>query len=499
MGEHSHGAKLADRLRRHCAQSGGREYLQYWEFTLRTHSACTQPPPDFLYEGMPLHPSRNWDETSSRDNPESVLLLLPITLSVVVTGSQMPYTKPRLCLSMFVALFFFGCGSNETLTTPPINSGVETGQQSSGSQQSGTALYVGNKLFSDDPGQVSVLHVDARTGALSELTASPFDSMQNIGAFLPIASGKFLLYWNHQFHPTGNSPTTGIPDTSGLYRVHLGPSGEFVGAPVLISNAVNFSTAQNDASEKFVFIENPSGEAIDVFTVNQATGELSLQPGSGVSFSQPIQLLSRTEDKLWIDAGPSDAHKKTYQAINIDSASGKLTLDNRQLTFAFDSDQVNQGYIVTSREGVFVYQRLTSGQELYSIYGEQSSGFARLPGCPAQFASLCSISQPFPSPAGDRVLVATGGKLWSIPFDPATGLQFSRAKSTDIAPTLAFSNMMFSEDGRRVYGIDADTAQIVGFVVEDSGSVTQVPGSAVHPRNNPGGSWTALALGKTVQ
>lgn len=410
------------------------------------------------------------------------------------------YSRLRLCLSMFAALLLFGCASNNVLPSPAVDSGMATGQQSAGGQHGGMALYVGNRLFTDESGQVSVLRVDARTAALNELTASPFASMQNVGAFLPVADGRFLLYWNHQFIPQGNTPTPDITDTSGLYRVQLGPSGEFAGPSVLITNAANFSTAQNDPSGRFVFIENPSGKAIDVFAVNQATGELSLQPDSGVSFSGPLQVVSRTGNKLWIDVGAFDTHKKTYQTVDIDSNTGKLTLDNRQLTFAFNSDELRQGYIVTSLQGVFVYQQLTTGEELYSIYGEQSNGFVSLPVCPVQFASLCSISQPFISPAGDRALIAASGKLWSIPFDPATGLQFSLAKSVDITPAVSFSNMVFSDDGKLVYGkIDADEGQILGFAIDNTGGLTQAPGTPVQPRNVRVGSWVALALGKTLQ
>jgi hypothetical protein len=194
---------------------------------------------------------------------------------------------------------------------------------------------------------------------------------------------------------------------------------------------------------------------------------------------------------------PVDPLKTTYETINIDS-TGKLSVDDRQLSFDFSPDATGSGFLVFSRHAVFLYETLRSGQVRYSIYGEQANGFVSLPGCPAQFSQLCSF-QPFLTPAGDRAIIVTPGKLWSIPFDPIAGLHFSEAKVTALAATVGFANAVFSDDGKFLYGNDNDTAGIIGFVADDSGAYTQVPGGAVVTRNGGHIPWVALALGKTLQ
>jgi hypothetical protein len=69
----------------------------------------------------------------------------------------------------------------------------------------------------------------------------------------------------------------------------------------------------------------------------------------------------------------------------------------------------------------------------------------------------------------------------------------------DIDASLEISNMIFSDDGKLLYGIDSESARTIGFVVDDTGTLTQVPGNGLQVRNGPAGSWVALRLGKTQQ
>ncbi len=187
----------------------------------------------------------------------------------------------------------------------------------------GKFLYVGSSQSGLNAHGFSI---NQTTGALSQLSGSPFGTIQDAISVFGHPSGKYVYYAQY-FAPTG---------AVGYQRdLTSGALALISGSPFSAGLAPGFITG--DVTGRFVYVAN-SGDTtglagVSGFTVDSATGVLSAMPGSPYSSggNQPIGFaIDETVSYAYAANTPSG----TVGAFTVNSSSGVLTPNGTYATGA---------------------------------------------------------------------------------------------------------------------------------------------------------------------
>ena len=152
---------------------------------------------------------------------------------------------------------------------------------------SGKYLYVSN--LNDSSGAISAYAIDASTGALSPVAGSPFPTQPNFPGPDGLAfgaSGKFLYVgMGGTANPNNVVSAFSIDSTTGALT-------QLTASPFSAGNGP--SRVATDPAGKFLFTANLHGDTVSAFTIDGASGNLT--PITGSPFASPTAPAALTVD-----------------------------------------------------------------------------------------------------------------------------------------------------------------------------------------------------------
>ena len=267
-----------------------------------------------------------------------------------------------------------------------------------------------------DLGAVHVYSINSSTGALTEVTGSPFTASQAPGNGGPLAAspdGKFLFYSN----ATGAIATFTV--SSGV----LTPTDAVVNVPGQPSEMVV------DPTSKFLYLANHADYFVgagqfSVFAIDSTTGALTEVPGSPFSFqtnSEPSGIAMHPSGNFLYTALSNSA---AVDGVSVNTSTGTLTLISGApwATGSFLPD-----YVAIAPSGAFLYvsQKGIGGVNAFSV--DQTNGALTL----LQTLNGGSPNQIVVSPTG-KFLYASDTAFHAVstyPIDQSSG---SLGQSTDV-------------------------------------------------------------------
>jgi 6-phosphogluconolactonase (cycloisomerase 2 family) len=237
--------------------------------------------------------------------------------SSVMNPPPPPSAKDALYLSTGLApnsllTFIFDTGTG-TLGSPTTIAGAPAGID--------TKVYPGGRfLFVSDlnSGSIFAYSIDRSTGALTVVAGSPFSFPGHSGNGGPIAidpAGKFLFNSN----ASGAIVSYTIDSQTGFLTPGTAPAVNDGNQPIYLLV---------DPTGKFLLVSNhadSSGRNYSVFSINSATGVLTVVSGSPFTIGQntgPQQIVLNSNESVLYAAL---SNSQQVNALNFDSTTGALT------------------------------------------------------------------------------------------------------------------------------------------------------------------------------
>jgi 6-phosphogluconolactonase (cycloisomerase 2 family) len=205
----------------------------------------------------------------------------PVSLAITPSGKFLYVASPNL-----QSVFGYSISSGALQPVPNSPVLVDVGPVSLAVDPSGHFLYVANFIANT----VSVLAIDANSGALTGIPGSPFTTCTstttactNNPVWVAIhPSGKFLYTAN-----------------KGANNVSLFSINSTTGVPTQITNSTTiFGTgtapvfASVDSTGRFLYVGNQSSKNITGFSINQSTGSLSSGVVGATTSSAPTSMVT---------------------------------------------------------------------------------------------------------------------------------------------------------------------------------------------------------------
>ena len=195
----------------------------------------------------------------------------------------------------------------------PIAAGSNPGQAIVA--PSGKFLYASN--LNDAQGSISAYSIDPASGALTELSNSPFPTQANFPGPAGLAiggSGRFL-YVAMVGTANANHVVSGFfidPTTGALTQLATSPFPAGLG-PIRLAS---------DAAGKFLFVANSHDDTLSAFSIDAASGALTAVGSPYATGSAPVDVVVDPQGKFVFVANSGSGD---LSAFSFDSTTGALT------------------------------------------------------------------------------------------------------------------------------------------------------------------------------
>lgn len=181
---------------------------------------------------------------------------------------------------------------------------------------SGQFLYVSN--YNDSMGTISAYTINATSGALTAVANSPFPTQANFPGPNRMAfggGGKFLYVgMSGTVNPNNGISAFTIDSTSGALT-------QITGSPFTTGN--DPQGVVSDPSGKFLYTANSQDNTVSAFTIDSSSGNLSAVSGSPVATASSPVALAVDPAGLFLFVGESGA--SGLEIFSINGTSGALS------------------------------------------------------------------------------------------------------------------------------------------------------------------------------
>jgi 6-phosphogluconolactonase (cycloisomerase 2 family) len=375
---------------------------------------------------------------------------------------------------------------------------------------SGKFLYVMD-------GNIVVFQVDATTGALTQITGSPFKTGDVAIAAVIDATGKFLYAANNHANTvsafsvdatTGalSSLGTPIPVGPSPNDITMDPSGKFLfvantgvnnvsaftqdavsGALTPVANSP-FATSQmpihltTDPGGNFLFVSNSFDTKVNMFAIDPTSGALT-KTADGIT----------TFGGSWVETDPGgqfvyavNGNSETVSEFRVDAVGSTLVnVERSNGRMAPSAIAILGGQQAVQRLPHFLYaaNNASSAVSAFSI-NATTGALSPLPGSP--FPGSGSPTSVSATPDGRFVYATdfTNSKVTAYAVDPATGV-LAQVPGSPFLGANAPVAIAVDLSGRFVYTVNQSGANVSGYAIQSDGSLAALSGSPFATGNGP--------------
>jgi len=319
-------------------------------------------------------------------------------------------------------------------------------------------------------GKVAVFRVNATSGALTEITGSPFMTGGVAEAAVADPAGKVLYAVNNN----GNSVSAFAID---------GATGALtsLGTPVAVGASPSDITM--DPAGKFLYVANTAVDSISAFTQDAVTGALTPILGSPFATSQmPIHVSVDPAGKFLFVANSFDTKVNMFA---IDPVTGALSKT------AGGSTTFGGSWVEADPGGQFLYA-LNGGSNSVSEFRIDATASAlvnveRFNARPAPTA-LAILGGQQAVKRVPRFLYAADialGAVSAFSIDAATGA-LTAVPGSPFGASGTPTSVVATPDDRFVYATDFTNSKVTGYAADlATGALALVPGSPFLGANSP--------------
>jgi len=224
---------------------------------------------------------------------------------------------------------------------------------------SGKFVYAANS----GPGNISVYAIDGATGALTPVTGSPFTAGEDPNSVVVSPSGKFAYVANQGPASADISAYTVDATTGALTPVDGSPF------PFPSSDGGRPTAAAVNPAGNFLYVTSNNDSDVAAFSINAATGALTLVSGSPFSVaSDAASLTIAPSGKFAYIAGGDGT--SVVSAFNINAATGALT----PVTGSPFAAGINPSSVTVDPTGTLLYVTNQGSNEVWAYAINAASG-----------------------------------------------------------------------------------------------------------------------------
>ena len=394
-----------------------------------------------------------------------------------------------LSVSVAAAAMLAGCGGSQPpIGAPGATTPSEAYTQTSRAHNAGRPraavefAYVAN----DGSNNVSAYGINASTGALTQLTGSPFAAGYMPSAVAIDPTGKFAYAVNN------GSISGKYPGNVSAYAINAraGALTQVKGSPFAAGDGPTGMAI--DPTAKFAYVTNYGSGDVSAYAINARTGALKQVHGSPFKISPRAVPTAVAVDPVGSFAYVTDYGKAyPYQigrvyAFAIDARTGALTrIKGSPFEAGYGPDS-----LAIDRAGKFVYVTNYSGDVSGYAINANTGFLTQVPGSPfraGNYASGVAID-----PDGKFAYVPSAFQVFAYAIDARSGELALREKASAPGTVDAvaidsagkFAYVPAADDGVSAYTIDAS-----------SGMLTPVSGSPFSAGGGPDGVATCRVVG----
>ncbi len=265
---------------------------------------------------------------------------------------------------------------------------------------------------------------------------------------------------------------------------------------LVLFSALAFTTAK--AQNKFnllvgTYTNTCQSNGIYVYEFDASSGDFKLKKSSESVVSPSY--LSVSADNKFIYAVNENGSHSTVSAFSYDSASGKISLLNKNDALGADPCHLindDKNVIATNYSGgsIVVYKKNVDGSisEVQQLIQHEGKG----PNAARQ--EKAHVHMVTFSPDKKFVLVNDLGldKIFIYKYNPASKNEILTLKSSvDVKPGSGPRHLTFSKDGKFVYLVQELDGTLTSFSYDKTGSLKQIAETSILPKDFKGGTGAA--------
>jgi 6-phosphogluconolactonase len=319
--------------------------------------------------------------------------------------------------------------------------------------------YVGD----ENSNNIWVYTIDAKSGALSPISGSPFPAGSFARSVTVDPSGKFVYVANY-----GDNNVSAYTTDAGTGALATVPGSPFAAASGPESVTV-------DPSGKFVYVANYGDNNVSAYTIEPSTGALTEISGS--PFSAGSQPLCVRVDPSGHFVYVTNFSSNNVSAFAVSLSTGALTPVSGS-PFPAGSAPLS---VVVDPSGRFVYVANDGGGVSAYTVDVVTGGLTSVPGSP--FPAGTEPRAVTVDPSGRFVYVADvypldPGNVYGYVIDTNTGALTSIPGSPFVSTGGTFFSVAVDPLGKFVYAGIRYTAGVAGYAIDKTtGNLTPMPGS----------------------
>ena len=378
------------------------------------------------------------------------------------------FTKQFACAFVLAPLVLVGCGGggggsyNGGGGSPASGNGSGSGPIAAPATSSNVTGFAYVAHFAEN--NVSAYTINGSTGALSEVTGSPFATGVGPVSVEVDPSGKFAY--------VANGGSNNFTDTISVYAVDAS-TGALTNVTTTPAGRSSLRSMTADPRGKFVYTTSGGSRTasfeVDAFTIDGTTGALS--PVAGNPFFAGTNPSSIAIDPSGKFAYVTNQAAASVSSFAIDLATGTLTSTGR----ASVGDAPLS--VVVDPSGRFAYVA-GSGISVYTI-DATTGALTEIPGSP--FATANGFFSIAIEPTGRFAYVANTAGVSAFAINASSGA-LSEISGSPFGSGVA--SITVDSSGKFVYALVE--SGIAGFAIDPStGALTEIAGS---PLASPTGS-----------